>query len=73
MYRDSFPPSKWGSQSGLGHINHFYRIDDRDDEFSRSSDFIIESDTENLQFNLHCLDLRDIQGDQKKVGKSKLL
>ena len=44
-----------------GHINHFYRIDDRDDELSRSSDGIIESDTENLQFHLHCLELRDIQ------------
>ena len=27
----------------LGHINHFYRIADRDDELSRSSNGIIES------------------------------
>ena len=50
-----FPSFKAG-QSCLGHINHFYRFDDRNDELSRSNDSIIESTssmtlncTENLQ------------------------
>ena len=45
-----FPSFKEG-QSCLGHINHFYRIDDRDDELSRSSDSIIESGSSK---SLHC-------------------
>ena len=36
-----FPSFKVG-QSCLGHSNHFYRIEDRDDELSRSSNGIIE-------------------------------
>ena len=35
----------------IGHINHCYRIDDRDDEFSRSSNGIIES---GRSMTLHC-------------------
>ena len=35
----------------IGHINHFYRIDDRDDELIRSSDSIIESGS---SMSLHC-------------------
>ena len=31
---------RWGS---LGYINHFYRIDDRDDKLSRSNNGITES------------------------------
>ena len=45
IYWDSFPPSMMG-WSCLVHINHFCRIDDRD-ELSRSSNGIIES----AQFN----------------------
>ena len=35
----------------IGHINNFYRIDDRDDELSRSNDRIIESCS---SMTLHC-------------------
>ena len=37
----------------IGHINHFYRIDDRDDELSLSSNCIIERDWGSAM-TLHC-------------------
>ena len=37
--------------SCLGHINHFYRIDNRDDELSRSRNGSIESGS---AITLHC-------------------
>ena len=61
--------SMWGNH--LAHaatqgINHFYRIDDRDNELSRSSNGIIESDS---AMTLHCTENLHSCGARTRAAK----